>query len=141
MLAAGFTGHTHGAMGHLAYTKDTPMEEIIHNWQYIDRLAAYYEDMGCPISREHYIPLCSVVPPGLQIVVTVIDGLLQMGQGAYHCLLGYGQNGCLYQDIASLRVMHEIGEEDAARLGYGEAVVRYTLPRGRRGASDGEARG
>ena len=140
MLAAGFTGHTHGAMGDLAYTKDTPMEEIIHNWQYIDRLAAYYEDMGCPISREHYIPLCSVVPPGLQIVVTVIDGLLQMGQGAYHCLLGYGQNGCLYQDIASLRVMREIGEEYAARLGYGEAVITTSLHQWMGGFPKDEAR-
>jgi methylaspartate mutase epsilon subunit len=140
MLAAGYTGHSHGAMGDLAYTKDTSMEQIIHNWQYVDRLAAYYEDNGCPISREHYIPLCSVVPAGLQIVVTVIDGLLQLGQGANHCLLAYGQNGSLYQDIAALRVMREIGEEYAARLGYTKAVVTTSLHQWMGGFPEDEAK-
>lgn len=140
MLAAGYTGHSHGAMGDLAYSKDTSMEEIIYNWQYVDRLAGYYEDNGCPVSREHYIPLCSVVPPGLQIVVTVIDGLLQMGQGANHCLLAYGQNGSLYQDIAALRVMREMGEEYAARLRYTNAVVTTSLHQWMGGFPEDEAK-
>lgn len=127
MLAAGFTGQSHGPLADMAYTKDTPVAEILHNWQYIDRLAGWYEEQGCPISREHYIPLCSVVPPGHQIVITVIDGLLQVGQGANYTLLAYGQNGCLYQDIAALRVMREIGEEYAARLGLSGAVVTTSL--------------
>jgi len=127
MLAAGYTGHSHGPMADLAYSKHTRIDEIIHLWQYVDRLAAYYEERGCPINREHYIPLCMVTPPSLQIAVTILDGLLQVAQGAMHTTLGYGQNGCLLQDVAAARAMALLAAEYFPRLGYPGAKISTGL--------------
>lgn len=127
MLAAGYTGHSHGPMADLAYSKHSRIDEIIELWQYVDRLAAYYEERGCPINREHYIPLCSVTPPSLQLAVTILDGLLQVAQGATHTTLGYGQNGCLLQDVAAVRAMALLAAEYFPRLGYPDAKISTAL--------------
>lgn len=127
MLAAGYTGHSHGPMADLAYSKYTRIEEIIHLWQYVDRLAGYYEERGCPINREHYIPLCMVTPPSLQIAVTILDGILQVAQGATHTTLGYGQDGCLLQDVAAVNAMALLAAEYFPRMGYPEAKLSIGL--------------
>ena len=43
----------------------------------------------------------------LQIAVTILDGLLQVAQGAMHTTLGYGEHGCLLQDVAAAIVVYE----------------------------------
>ncbi len=127
MLAAGYTGHSHGPLADLAYSKNMRFDEIIRLWQYVDRLAGAYEEKGCPINREHYIPLCMVTPPSLQLAVTILDGLLQVAQGATYTTLGYGQNGCVLQDIAAIKAMDSMAAKYFPQLGYPEAKISTGL--------------
>jgi methylaspartate mutase epsilon subunit len=127
LLAAGHTGQTHGPLADMGYSKDTPVAELIALWQYVNRLAAYYTARGVPIVREHYVPSSSVTLPSMQHALTILDALLALEQGVRHINVGYGQYGCLLQDVAALLVLPELMREYAARFGWDDAQITCSL--------------
>jgi methylaspartate mutase epsilon subunit len=102
-----------------AYTKDLPFAEGIKNYQYVDRLAAYYEEKGIRLHREQPGFLTgTLVPPGIGVAVAVLELLLAAGQGVKHYSMGLCQNLNLIQDVAGLRALEEIAQEYLARFNH-----------------------
>lgn len=140
LLAAGCTGHTHGPLADMGYSKDSPVEDLIASWQHVNRLSAYYTDHGAPIVREHYVPSSSVTPPSMQHALTIFDALLSLEQGVRYLNVGYGQYGCLLQDVAALLVLPELMQEYAARLGWSQVQITCSLHQWMGGFPEDEAR-
>ncbi|MGC8810646.1 MAG: methylaspartate mutase subunit E [bacterium] len=102
-----------------AYTKDLPFAEGIRNYQYVDRLAAYYEEKGIRLHREQPGFLTgTLVPPGIGIAVAILELLLAAAQGVKHYSMGLCQNLNLIQDIAGLRALEELAQEYLLRFNY-----------------------
>ena len=104
-----------------AYTKDLPFEQGIKNYQYVDRLASFYQEKGIRLHREQPGFLTgTLIPPGIGIAVAVLEMLMAAGQGVKHYSMGLCQGLDLIQDVAALRALEEVGRDYLIRLGYGD---------------------
>ena len=112
----------------LPYCKNIPMERTIRDWQYVDRLAGLYEEMGVSINREPYGPLTgTLVPPCISHAAAIIEALLAAEQGVKNITVGYGQCGNLEQDIAAIRTLEELTDEYLTKHGYTDVIVTTVL--------------
>lgn len=118
--AGGWTSNEGGGISYnIPYAKSVSLEKTIYDWQYCDRLAGIYEDMGIKINREPFGPLTgTLVPPSMSNSVAIIEGLLAAEQGVKNLTLGYGQCGNLIQDVAAIRALVELAEEYFAKFGF-----------------------
>ncbi|OGS35708.1 MAG: methylaspartate mutase subunit E [Elusimicrobia bacterium RIFOXYB2_FULL_49_7] len=112
-LAAGFTSYEGGGISYnIPYAKKVPLQKSIRDWQYVDRLIGWYEEQGVRINREPFGPLTgTLVPPFISHTVAILEGLLALEQGARSLTLGYGQGGCVAQDIAAVQSLRELADE------------------------------
>ncbi len=119
-LASGFTSFEGGGISYnIPYTKRIPLEESIRNWSYVDRLVGLYEEEGIRINREAFGPLTgTLVPPFMSHAVAVLEGLLALSQGVKSITLGYGQSGCLSQDLAAMLSLREIADKYFRASGF-----------------------
>ncbi len=116
-MAAGFTYMFMGPVQNLAYEKLATPEELIHNYQYEDRLIGYFEDSGCPIVKELPATLTgTLVPPCIALTSTLIDTMLAVKQGVRRVVCSYGLLGNLIQDVAAIRVLRELANEYVAEI-------------------------
>lgn len=127
--AGGFTSYEGGGISYnLPYCKDVPMERTITDWQYVDRLTGYYEELGVSINREPYGPLTgTLVPPCISHAVAIIEALLAAEQGVKNITVGYGQCGNLVQDIAALHTLEELTDEYLEKYSYEDVDVTTVL--------------
>lgn len=118
--AGGWTSNEGGGISYnIPYAKSASLEKSILDWQYCDRLAGIYEEMGIHINREPFGPLTgTLVPPSMSNAVAIIEGLLAAEQGVVNLTLGYGQCGNLVQDVAAIRALVELAEEYFKNYGY-----------------------
>lgn len=118
--AGGWTSNEGGGISYnIPYAKSASLEKSILDWQYCDRLAGIYEEMGIHINREPFGPLTgTLVPPSMSNAVAIIEGLLAAEQGVKNLTLGYGQCGNLVQDVAAIRALVELAEEYFKIYGY-----------------------
>lgn len=118
--AGGWTSNEGGGISYnIPYAKSVSLEKTIYDWQYCDRLAGIYEEMGIKINREPFGPLTgTLVPPSMSNSVAIIEGLLAAEQGVKNLTLGYGQCGNLIQDVAAIRALIELAEEYFAKFGF-----------------------
>lgn len=123
--AAGWTSNEGGGISYnIPYSKDVPLEKTIKDWQYVDRLAAIYEENGIPINREPFGPLTgTLVPPSMSNAVAIIEALLAAEQGVKHITVGYGQCGNQIQDIAAIKALEQQTENYLKKHGYDKIVV------------------
>ncbi|HEX78178.1 MAG TPA: methylaspartate mutase subunit E [Dehalococcoidia bacterium] len=130
----GFAG---GATGYLSYdlhdllqhSKNYPLDMRIQNNQYGNRLISYYEERGAPIVAWSSGHFNGWEPPGLKIPIVILTALLTAEQGVKHIGLTLGLCVHLVQDVAALRVLHELTKEYLARFGYSDvAVYLWTYP-------------
>lgn len=128
-FAGGFTSYEGGGISYnLPYCKNIPMERTIRDWQYVDRLAGLYEEMGVSINREPYGPLTgTLVPPCISHAAAIIEALLAAEQGVKNITVGYGQCGNLVQDIAAIRTLQELTDEYLHKYGYDDVEVTTVL--------------
>jgi len=121
-IASGISGFLGSGIAYtVSYSKELPIAKGIQNYQYVDRLAAYYAEHGVEINREQPGFLTgTLVPPGVSIAVSVLDTLLAAGQGLKYYNVGVCQNLTLVQDVAALRVLPEMCREYLKKMGYGE---------------------
>lgn len=129
-IAAGISGYLGSGIAYtVSYSKELPIARGIQNYQYVDRLVAYYADKGVEINREQPGFLTgTLVPPGVSIAVSVLDSLLAAGQGLKYYNVGICQNLTLIQDVAALRVLTEMCQEYLKKFGYDDvfqAAVSY----------------
>ncbi|WP_129598336.1 methylaspartate mutase subunit E [Anaerophilus nitritogenes] len=118
--AGGWTSNEGGGISYnIPYAKSVSLEKTILDWQYCDRLAGMYEEMGVEINREPFGPLTgTLVPPSISNVVAIVEGLLAAEQGVKNITLGYGQCGNLVQDVAAIRALVEQAGEYFKFYGY-----------------------
>ncbi|MDP6777063.1 MAG: methylaspartate mutase subunit E, partial [Candidatus Latescibacteria bacterium] len=101
--AAGYSGYLGSGIAYnVSYTKDLPIEEGIRNYQYVDRLAALYQERGVELHRRQPGFLTGTnIPPSIAITTCVLDLLLAAAQGVRNYGLELGQTLHLVQDAAA----------------------------------------
>jgi methylaspartate mutase epsilon subunit len=113
----------------LTYNKNVPLDAIMANQQYVDRLAGYYTEHGVTIAREQgggQGPGCFRLPC-ISLSNTILGGLISVGQGVKATQIANGQGTNLVQDVASLRVLRKLGMEYFQRLGHEDVLVTTML--------------
>jgi methylaspartate mutase epsilon subunit len=128
-LAAGFTSFEGGPISYsIPYAKAVSLEGVIDHWRYVDRLAGYYTERGAVINREPFGALTgTLVPPCLGHAVNIIEALLAAREGVKDITVGYGQCGCLFQDVAALVTLPELTREYLAEFGSGDVAVSTVM--------------
>ncbi|MBL8027402.1 MAG: methylaspartate mutase subunit E [Fibrobacteres bacterium] len=119
-LAAGFTSYEGGGISYnIPYAKKVSLEKSIRDWQFVDRLCGKYQENGVTINREPFGPLTgTLVPPCISHACGIIEGLLALEQGVKSITLGYGQGGCMVQDIAAVQSLRECADEWFKKEGF-----------------------
>ncbi len=123
--ASGWTSNEGGAISYnIPYSKDVPLDKTIRDWQYVDRLAAIYEENGVPTNREPFGPLTgTLVPPSMSNAVAIIEALLAAEQGVKHITVGYGQCGNQIQDISAIKALEKQTDQYLKQFGHNDCVV------------------
>ncbi len=121
-LAGGFTSFEGGGISYnIPYAKKVEVGRSLRDWQYVDRLAGYFQENGVVINREPFGPLTgTLVPPFISHAIAILEGLLALEQGVKSLTLGYGQGGNMIQDLAALASLRELADEYFHRAGYGD---------------------
>jgi len=141
-LAAGFSAFEGGGISYnIPYTKKVPLETSVRDWQYVDRLAGWYQEQGISINREPFGPLSgTLIPPFVSHTIALLEGLLALQQGVRSLTLGYGQAGNYVQDIAALRSLRELGHEVFTAAGYQDYHLTTVFHQWMGGFPEDEAR-
>ncbi len=118
--AAGFTYSVGGGIGmNLSYNKNIPLERSFACQQYCDRLAAYYEEHRAPMGRQLHMTLTgTLVPHSIAISCLIIEGLMAAEQGVKCLSQQFGLCGCIFQDVAAIKVLREMSQEYLEKMGY-----------------------
>lgn len=133
-LAGGHTGYSGGPMiSFWNYTKDVPVENIIHNFQYINRLMGFYEEQGIPMLYCVSGAMPSISPPSLMIVPEIIEVLIAAAQGVKHIQLNNWLQGHLAQDLAYILTFKQLADEYLEKSGFSDVeTTTYSVsPTGR----------
>jgi methylaspartate mutase epsilon subunit len=119
-FASGYSGYLGSGIAYTtSYIKNLSIEEGIRNYQYVDRLAALYQEKGVELHRRQPGFLTGTnVPPCIAIAICVLDALLAAGQGVRNYGLELGQTLHLVQDAVAIEVCGEMCQEYLARKGY-----------------------
>jgi len=118
--AAGYTSFEGGGITYnLPYSAKVPLGRSIRDWQYVDRLSAYYTERGVTINRESYGALTGImVPPGIVVAISVFEALLAAEQGVKSITLGYGQIGNIVQDVAAVKALERLASLYLSRFEF-----------------------
>jgi methylaspartate mutase epsilon subunit len=127
--AGGYSGYLGSAIAYTtSYTKEFSIEEGIRNYQYLDRLAAMYQEHGVELHRRQPGFLTGTnVPPAIAIVTAVLDCLLAAAQGVRNYGLEMGETLHLVQDAAAVAACRELCQEYLQRRGYHDVFTPVTL--------------
>lgn len=128
-FAGGYTGYLGSGIAYTSsYTKDLSIEDGIRNYQYLDRLAALYQDRGIELHRRQPGFLTGTnIPPSVAIIVAVLDMLLALAQGVRNYGLEMGETLHLVQDAAAVKACRDLSQEYLARKGYKDVYTPITL--------------
>lgn len=124
--AGGVTSFEGGCICYnIPYYKNYPLDEAIHNWQYVDRLTGlYYEKYGIILDREFFGTLtATLIPPSIAILVNIIEAILAVEQGVKCISLGYAEQGNRIQDIAAAKVLKSLTKEMLDNLGFKDIQI------------------
>ena len=127
-FAAGYSGYLGSGIAYTtSYTKDTSIAEGIRNYQYLDRLAALYQEHGVELHRRQPGFLTGTnVPPCIAIAVGVLDVLLAAAQGVRNYGLELAQTLHLVQDAAAIKVCGELAQEYLTAAGFADMFTPVT---------------
>jgi methylaspartate mutase epsilon subunit len=127
-FAAGYSGYLGSGMAYTAsYTKEVSIEQGIRNYQYLDRLAAMYQDKGVDLHRRQPGFLTGTnIPPCIAILTCIIDALLAAGQGVKNYGLELGQTMHLVQDAAAIKMARVLTQEYLQAQGYDDVFTPVT---------------
>ena len=128
-FAGGYTGYLGSGIAYTSsYTKELSIEEGIRNYQYLDRLAALYQDRGIELHRRQPGFLTGTnIPPSVAIIVAILDLLLAAAQGVKNYGLEMGETLHLVQDAAAVKACRELCQEYLVRKGYHDVFTPVTL--------------
>ncbi|MGH2967530.1 MAG: methylaspartate mutase subunit E, partial [Solirubrobacteraceae bacterium] len=128
-FASGISGFVSGPIySTVQYSKSTPLEDAIRNWQYVYRLMGRYTEAGIAIMDDALglTQSASASVPALMHAGVVLEALIMAGQGVKHVLAYAISQGTIAQDIAACLAVQELTEEYLARLGFDDVAVYMT---------------
>jgi methylaspartate mutase epsilon subunit len=119
-FAGGYSGYLGSGIAYTtSYTKEVSIEDGIRNYQYLDRLAAMYQEHGVELHRRQPGFLTGTnIPPSIAIIICVLDCLLAAEQGVKNYGLELGQTLHLIQDAAAIRACGDMCQEYLKRRGH-----------------------
>jgi len=128
-FAGGYSGYLGSGIAYTtSYTKELSIEDGIRNYQYLDRLAALYQERGVELHRRQPGFLTGTnIPPSIAIITCVLDCLLAAAQGVRNYGLEMGETLHLVQDAAAVAACRELCQDYLARKGYGNVFTPVTL--------------
>ncbi len=128
-FASGYSGYLGSGIAYTtSYIKELSIEEGIRNYQYLDRLAALYQEYGVELHRRQPGFLTGTnIPPSIAIMTCVLDALLAAAQGVKNYGLEMGQTLHLIQDAAAVRACRELVQEYLRKAGYTDVFTPVTL--------------
>ncbi len=127
-FAAGYSGYLGSGLAYTSsYTKEISIEQGLRNYQYLDRLAALYDERGVDLHRRQPGFLTGTnIPPCIAILTGIIDTLLAAAQGVKNYGLELGQTLHLVQDAAAIKMARELTQEYLHRQGYSDVFTPVT---------------
>ena len=127
-FAAGFSGYLGSGLAYTtSYTKEVSISQGIRNYQYLDRLAAMYADLGVDLHRRQPGFLTGTnIPPCIAILTGIVDALLAAGQGVKNYGLELGQTMHLVQDAAAIKMARVLTQEYLTQQGYSDVFTPVT---------------
>ncbi|MFZ5558918.1 MAG: methylaspartate mutase subunit E [Pseudomonadota bacterium] len=128
-FAAGYTGYLGSGVAYTtSYIKELSIEDGIRNYQYLDRLAALYQEHGVELHRRQPGFLTGTnIPPCIAIMTCVLDALLAAAQGVKNYGLEMGQTLHLVQDAAAVTACRDLVQEYLQRAGHADVFTPVTL--------------
>jgi len=128
-FAGGYSGYLGSGIAYTtSYIKEMSIKDGIRNYQYLDRLAALYQDRGVELHRRQPGFLTGTnIPPSIAIITCVLDCLLAAAQGVKNYGLEMGETLHLVQDAAAVAACGELCQEYLAKKGYGDVFTSVTL--------------
>jgi methylaspartate mutase epsilon subunit len=133
-LAGGHTGYSGGPLiTFFNYTKDVPVEQVIHKFQYINRLMGLYESNGVPMMYCVSGVMPATSPPSLMIACEIIEMLIAAEQGVKHIQLNCWLQGHWAQDLAYIFGFQKLARQYLDRFGFKDVkTTTYSVcPTGR----------
>ena len=127
-FAGGYSGYLGSGIAYTtSYTKELSVEDGIRNYQYLDRLAALYQEHGVELHRRQPGFLTGTnIPPSIAIIVCVLDCLLAAEQGVRNYGLELGQTLHLIQDAAAIQACGEMCQEYLRKRGFDDMFTPVT---------------
>jgi methylaspartate mutase epsilon subunit len=106
------------------YEKNSTLEQIVRNCQYIWRLMAYYSDRGATITLDIDGMLANgVFPLSVSIAGVVAVALLAARQGVKSIIPWANMQGYIGQDVAWARLTRRLTREYLDRFGYKDTAT------------------
>jgi methylaspartate mutase epsilon subunit len=123
-LASGYTCSS-GApfISFSQFSKDTPLETTICNFQYNHALMGRYTEAGVPMTPEISGGVCVLAPISMLMAATIVDAIIAAEQGVKHMCLMVHTQGNLVQDVAAMKLLPVLSHEFLERLGYGGVTL------------------
>jgi len=128
-LAAGCTAFEGGGITYcIPYSRDTPLEQSLKCWRYVDRLCGWYATQGVVIEREAFGALTGIlVPPSVALACSILELLLAAEQGVAAFAVSVAQGGEIVQDTAAVRALKALSREYLEALYPGSSVQLSTV--------------
>ncbi len=118
-MASGLTAHIiQDVRDLLAHSKNYSLPQRIHNCQYTCRLATYYSEHGAPMMTYGVGSNLPFSPPGMGIVLVILESLTAATQGVKNYLLCYDQRGQLIQDVVAFRTTRKLARKYLDQFGF-----------------------
>jgi methylaspartate mutase epsilon subunit len=119
LFAGGHTGNSGSAMfSFWNYNKRISLETVLHNYQYIYKLQAYYQERGCPMCDCPYGMSPVLTPPSSAIIAQLTQCLMMAEQGIKYLLVAMPLQGNLVQDVACAKTYFRLARHYLDRFGY-----------------------
>ncbi|HVN33708.1 MAG TPA: methylaspartate mutase subunit E [Casimicrobiaceae bacterium] len=128
-FAGGYSGYLGSGVAYTtSYIKELSIEDGIRNYQYLDRLAAMYDEHGVELHRRQPGFLTGTnIPPSIAVVTCILDVLLAAAQGVKNYGLEMGETLHLVQDAAAVAVCHDLCQAYLRQKGYHDVFTPVTL--------------
>jgi methylaspartate mutase epsilon subunit len=128
-FAGGYSGYLGSGVAYTtSYIKELSIEDGIRNYQYLDRLAAMYDEHGVELHRRQPGFLTGTnIPPSIAIVTCILDCLLAAAQGVKNYGLEMGETLHLVQDAAAVAACRDLCQEYLRRKGHADVFTPITL--------------
>ena len=123
-LAGGWTWGTIKSVEQLIqHSRDYPIDRMIHNQQYMDRLSSFFTENGVPILRRASANLPGWDSLGFKVLVSLIEVLLAAEQGLKYIDLSIGIGMNLVQDVAAIQSLKKLAREYLDKAGHADVKI------------------